>query len=399
MAGRGFIDIDRAQSAAAIWHVPLVDLDRFLGLDLPYWRDIVSHESFDQFWQKVSIREKYRGINIPALNVGGWHSPWELRGTLTHFREMVLGRSDEVRKRQKLVIGPWTHNVNQNRQVGDFDFGPEAIIDLQQLQLRWYDRWLKEEANGIESEPPVSIFVMGANAWRSEETWPLERAIPKVLYLRSGGRANSRFGDGRLSTEPPPDNEPPDRFRYDPERPVPSMISETGDDESLYSDQRPIERRDDVLVYRTAPVETDLELTGPVSVTLFASTSARDTDFTAMLLDVHPDGYAKPLTWGIARGRYLKSYSEPTLLEPGETYEWTVDLWATSNVFKAGHRIQLDLSSSYFPFFGRNHNTGNPAATDTEFVVAEQTIHHSAEYRSQLVLQVVREAGRTQIEK
>ena len=390
MAGRAFVDIDKQQGADAVWHVPLLELDKFLGLDLPHWRDLVSHESYDDFWRSISIRERYKDVDIPALNVGGWHSPWELRGTLAHFTEMTRnGRQGRASRHQKLIVGPWTHSVNQSTRVGDFDFGLQSIIDLQQIQLRWFDRWLKEEENHIENEPPVSIYVMGANDWRHEAEWPLQRAAPTILYLRSDGRANSLFGDGRLAVEPPPEEEPPDRFTYNPERPVPSMISEAGNDESLFSDQRPIERRDDVLVYTSDVLGEDTEVTGPISLTLFASSSALDTDLTAMLLDVQPDGYSKPLTWGIARGRYLKSYSDPSLLEPGQVNEWTIDLWATSNVFRAGHRIRLDVSSSFFPFFGRNHNTGNPAAIDVEFEVAHQELRHSAAHPSHLILPVI----------
>lgn len=390
MAGRGFFEIDRQKSEAVIWEVPLAGMDQFLGFDLPHWKDFVGHESYDEFWRSLSIREKYSVIDVPALNVGGWHSPWELKGTLTHFVEMTgSARSAETRQRQKLVIGPWAHGVNLSQRVGDFDFGAQAIIDLQQLQLRWYDRWLKEEENDVENEPRVRIYVMGENAWREEAAWPLARAVPTPFYLRSNGRANSLFGDGLLSPHPPAEEEPSDRFTYNPERPVPSMINSMGDDEALYSDQRPIERRDDVLVYTTDPLTQDTEVTGPITLKLFASTSARDTDFTVMLLDVQPDGYSKPLAWGIARGRYLASFANPQLLDADRVYEWHIDLWATSNVFKKDHRIRVDVSSSFFPFFGRNHNTGNPVAEDVEFVLAQQTLHHSSHYPSHIILPII----------
>lgn len=390
MAGRVFFELDRQKSQDVIWHVPLAEMDQFLGFDLLHWKDFTAHDCYDDFWRGLSVREKYAAIDVPALNVGGWHSPWELQGTLTHFVEMTAAsKSEEMRRNQRLIVGPWTHSVNLSQRVGEIDFGLQAIIDLQQIQLRWYDRWLKDEENGVDDEPSVLIYVMGDNAWREEAAWPVARAVPTPFYLRSGGRANSRFGDGLLSPHAPEGEEPTDSFSYNPERPVPSLITETGDDENLYSDQRAMERRDDVLVYTTEPLTEEVEVTGPISVKLFAATSARDTDFTAMLIDVQPDGYAKPVVWGIARGRYLSSFTDPQLLEPNRVYEWTINLWATSNVFKQGHRIRLDISSSFFPFFGRNHNTGNPPASDIEFVIAEQTIHHSSHYSSHILLPIV----------
>lgn len=389
MAGRSFFDVSKAQKESAVWQVPLSRLDQYLGFDLPYWKDFVEHEAYDDFWRVLSVRDKYRLMDVPALNVGGWHSPWELKATLTHFIGMTQeAKSKEARERQKLIIGPWTHGGHYAHRVGDLDFGTESALDLHGLLLRWFLRWLKDEENGIDKEPPVRLFVMGANRWREEQEWPLRRAIPINFYLHGNGNANSLLGDGLLSLEHPTD-EPPDRFTYNPHRPVESVLGEGGLEDEMFKDRRPIERRDDVLVYSTEPLADDLEVTGPIAVKLFASTSARDTDFMATLIDVHPDGYAKPLAFGIARGRYLAGFSDPRLLKPGQVYEWAIDLWATSNVFLRGHSIRLDVTSSFFPFFGRNHNTGNPTASDVEFNIAEQTLHHCARWPSHVVLQVV----------
>jgi putative CocE/NonD family hydrolase len=207
LAGRVFFDVAKARREAATWHVPLATLDEALGFDLPYWKDFVRHEAYDDFWRALSIRDKYGSIGVPALGVGGWLSPWELQGVLTNFAGMVEGApSAEARRRQKLVVGPWTHQLNSSRRVGEIDYGPEAVIDLDGLALRWFDRWLKGEPNGIEDEPPVRLFVMGENAWRDEPAWP-PHARPTRYYLRSSGRANSLLGDGLLSTRPPPGDE------------------------------------------------------------------------------------------------------------------------------------------------------------------------------------------------
>jgi putative CocE/NonD family hydrolase len=206
------------------------------------------------------------------------------------------------------------------------------------LQLRWFDRWLKGMDNGVDREPPVKLFVMGENVWRDEQEWPLARAIPTPFYLHSSGQASSLSGDGVLSQKPPAD-ETADRYIYDPQNPVPTLggaLLMPATFRSGPRDQRSIEQRTDVLVYTSAPLERDLEVTGPISVTLWASSSAPDTDFVARLIDVHPDGFARNLTDGILRARYRHGLEVPELLTPGQTYQFTIDLWATSNVFKAG---------------------------------------------------------------
>ena len=397
MAGRTFFSIDDRTSNSAPWIVPLLTLDQHLGFDIEYWRDFLLHDSYDDFWRALSIRDKYGLIDVPALNIGGWHSPWELQGTLSNYIGMRnSAKSAEVRDRQELVVGPWTHAINSSRRVGDQDFGPDALIDLRGRLLRWFDRWLKEEETAIEDQPPVAVFVMGDNVWRYEATWPLPQAVFTRYYIHSGGNANSLIGDGALTMDRPDGEEPPDRFTYNPERPVISQLGDRTYEEELFLDRRPIERRDDVLVYSTDPLEEDIEVTGPISVKVWATTSAPDTDFIATLLDVDTDGYSRPLTWGAARGRYLNGPSNPALLAAGELYEWNIDMWATSNAFKKGHRIRLDISSSFFPFFGRNHNTGGPPATDVEFRLAHQVLFHSTAHPSYLLLPIVPRGGKAE---
>ena len=260
------------------------------------------------------------------------------------------------------------------------------------MLLRWFDCWLKGAPNGILDEPPVRLFVMGDNVWRDEREWPLARAQSVKYYLHSQGRANSLNGDGALSPQPPGD-EPPDVFLYNPADPVPTRGGPLCCHAYFLAggayDQQEIERRQDVLVYSTPPLERDVEVTGPITVTLWAATSAPDTDFTAKLVDVCEHGCARNLTDGIIRARYRDSRSTPSLVEPGRAYGYTIDLWATSNVFKAGHRIKVEVSSSNFPRFDRNPNTGRRIAEDAELQPALQTILHRAQYPSHITLPIV----------
>ena len=389
-AGRTLFEIDKDRRDRALMHVPVSDMDEFLGFDLKFWKDFAGRDEYDDFWKQFSVRHRYHAIDVPSLSVACWHSPWELQGALTNFAGVTRhAPSADTRARQRLIVGPWTHFVNVSPLVGEHDFGPQAVIDLHKITTRWFARWLKDEPAGDEPDPPVRIFVMGRNKWRDETAWPLPDAVPTAFYLHSGGRANTIDGNGSLDRERPSSDEPADRYVYNPERPIRLPLSDTTPEDHLYADRRTIERRDDVLVYSTEPLAEDVEVTGPVTATLFASTSAPDTDIVATLVDVSADGFAKPLTWGIARGRYLAGVEKPALLEPNRVYEWTIDLWATSHVFLEGHRIRLDVTSSFFPFFGRNHNTGHDVATDVAFALAEQTIHHSSERPSHVLLPLV----------
>jgi putative CocE/NonD family hydrolase len=259
--------------------------------------------------------------------------------------------------------------------------------------IRWFDHWMKGAGNGGKSEPPVRIFVMGEDVWRDESEWPLSRARPTRFYLHSHGGANSSTGDGALSRATPQDNGGSDRFVYDPLNQVPT-IGEDLVGRSTYPaegphDQSRTEARMDVLVYSTPPLQREVEVTGRIMMRLFASTSAVDTDFTAKLVDVRPSGFAQLITDGIIRARYRRSASKPELLKPGANYEYAIDLWSTSNVFKAGHRIRLDVSSSNFPRFDRNLNSGKPVAEETEPIVAVQRVMHDARHPSHLILPII----------
>ena len=280
-------------------------------------------------------------------------------------------------------------NVLTIHTPGEIEFGPEASVDIVAEHIRWYDRRLKSVDNGIDETPPIRLFVMGDNVWRYEEEWPPARTEFTRYYLHSGGRANSLLGDGTLSPAAP-GNEPPDRYSYDPDDPVPTLGGPVmRPDLAGPRDRRTVERRDDVLVYTSEVLSQDIEVTGPVAVTLYAVSTAPDTDFTATLVDVHPNEKAIIICEGIRRARFRESLGSPTLIEPGRVYEYTIDLWDTSNVFKAGHRIRVEVSSSNFPRFDRNLNTGHTLGLDSEMRVAEQTIHHDSVNRSHITLPII----------
>jgi uncharacterized protein len=331
----------------------------------------------------VTIKDKYDRVHVPTFNVGGWYDIF-LGDTIANYLGMhAAGQST------RLLIGPWTH-TDSRLPVGDLNFGfgsQSGLINLQydmdRLQLRWFDHWLKRIDTGMMAEPPIKLFVMGANMWRDEHEWPLARAVATPMYFHSSRR---------LSTDPP-QQEAPDRYTYDPSNPVPThggALLMAPEYPNGPRDQRVIEARPDVLIYTSDVLDRDLEVTGPVSVSLWACSSAPDTDFVARLVDVYPDGRAYNLTDGIIRARYRSGASEKPL-EPGVPERFDIDLWATSNVFRAGHRIRVQITSSNFPRWDRNPNTGHPLGSDSaaDLRVAEQTILHESEYPSFILVPVV----------
>ena len=376
-------------------YVPMRDLHDLEGGIAPYYYDWLDHPEYDEYWRQICIEESHSEISVPALNYGGWYDGF-LGGTLRNFSRMrELGATEEARLGQRLLIGPWVHTGQAMGIAGEVGFGTHASGLMQDLQgqiLRFFDYWLKDEDSGASDEKPVRIFVMGENVWRYEDEWPLARAGDVDFYLHSRGRANTLNGDGWLSPELPGD-EAPDVYAYNPIDPVPTrgggLLCEPGVALPGAFDQRSIEARPDVLVYMTSPLEEYTEVTGPITVTLYASSSARDTDFTAKLLDIAPSGYARNLTDGIIRARYRAPRTPASLIQPDQVYEYKIDLWATSNLFKRGHRVGLEISSSNFPRFDRNANTGEPIGTDAGFVSALQTIYHTVQNPSHVTLSVV----------
>ena len=380
---------------AAFQHLPTEALPPLQGGLADYYYDWLAHPEFDQYWKNLCIEDNHSRLSVPAYNIGGWYDIF-LGGTIRNFLGMSKnGGTDDARRGQKLLIGPWQHGSRGGSVVGDHYFGLAAdamAADLDGVHFRWFDHWLKGIDNGVLDEAPVRIFVMGDNVWREEQEWPLARAQNTNYYLRSLGKANSSRGDGSLSVQPPGD-EPPDVYLYNPADPVPTKGGGLCCNPYFAAngafDQQEIEARPDVLVYSTPALEQDVEVTGPISVTLWAATSATDTDFTAKLVDVCEDGCARNLTDGIIRARYRDSSSQASFVEPGRAYQYTIDLWATSNVFQRGHRIRVEISSSNFPRFDRNTNTGNVIAGDADFRPALQTVLHDAQHPSHISLPVV----------
>jgi uncharacterized protein len=373
-----------------LWHVPLATVDAMeVRRFSPAYFEMLSHPSYDAYWKIFDIETRHGAIDVPAYHVTGWYDTL-LTGTLRNYTGLRRhARSDRARSGQRLLVGPWTHSrpTADSTKIGDVDFGPAAGFPLESLMFDWFDYWLKDAPTNVLSRAPVRLFVMGANRWRDEQEWPLARAVPTVYYLHSGGGANTLDGDGSIS-EAAPSDERSDRFIYDPWNPVPTGAR--GGYSRIPADQRPVERRRDVLVYTTAPLATAMEVTGPIEVKLWAASSATDTDFTAKLVDVFPDGTARMLNDGIVRARYRQGRTAPALLTPGEPVELTIDAGATSMQFAAGHRIRVEISSSNFPRFDRNPNTGTAFGQSAELRRAEQTIFHDRTRPSRIVLPVVR---------
>ena len=372
-------------------HLPLTDWAARLAEIAPYFAGYLAHPDDGPVWWPINLRRQYHRVDVPMYHMGSWYDIFQ-EGAWNNFAGIRALGTERARRSQKLLMGPWGHlfpyTQPTTKGTGDIDFGPEAAIDLMAEQRRWFDYWLKGIDTGIMDEPPVRLFVMGENRWREATEWPPAGVQYTPYYLHGGGRANSLDGDGRLSTEPP-GPEPADTYVYDPRDPVPTLGGSTLILPLGVFDQRPVEARPDVLVYTSEPLTQDTEVTGPLTVTVYAASSAYDTDFTAKLVDVRPDGYAQNLQDGIIRARYRESPTDPTLLTPGQIYRYTIDLWATSHVFRAGHRIRLEVSSSNFPRFDRNPNTGRPIAAETELIPARQTIHHDARYPSHITLPIM----------
>jgi len=358
----------------------------------PYYSDWLAHPDYDHYWKQWSIEENFSKITVPMLQVGGWYDIFNA-GTLRNYMGVKkYGANEAARTQQHLLIEIGGH-AGFGRRIGDVDFGPHALENVYtDVILDWYDFLFKGIKNQFATDKPVKLFAMGANEYRQEDDWPPPQAHATKYFLHSNGHANSLRGDGSLSTSAPK-SEPPDNYVYNPGNPVPTIGGPLCCNEEHMEpgprDQRPVENRDDVVVYSIGPLAQDLEVTGPVTADLFVKSSAIDTDFTGKLVDVGPDGFARDLTEGILRMRYRASQERSELMNPGQIYEITVDLWATSNVFLRGHSLRLEISSSNFPRFDRNMNTGEETRSARNFVPATNMILHDTQHPSALILPVV----------
>jgi hypothetical protein len=361
----------------------------------PYYLDWLSHPNYDEYWKQLSIEEHFADITVPALTVAAWYDIFQAGSLRTYNGIKVHGGSEAARRGQHLIVTVGGHAGNLaggGQKIGEVDFGPAAAeYDENEVALEWYEYLFQGVQNEFAGKR-VKIFVMGANYWREEDDWPLARARSTRYFLHSTNNANSLRGDGSLSTVAPR-SEPPDHYVYDPSNPAPTiggpLCCAQRHLEPGPRDQRPVEARDDVLIYTTPAFTQDTEITGAVSLELFAQSSAVDTDFSAKLVDVAPDGFAQNLTEGIIRARYRNSQEKPELMNPGQIYKIIVDLWSTSDLFLKGHALRLEISSSNFPRFDRNLNTGEIQASAQKYVSATNTIYHDAEHPSALNLPII----------
>lgn len=370
-------------------HLPIFTADEALsGRQVDFYRDWIRHSAYDDFWKSISSRGKHHQIDVPILQIGGWFDVHAV-STIAHLEGIQDEGSEFAKRHHKLVMGPWVHG-SPKRKLGALDFGEDSMPDILELELRWFDRWLKQCDNGVEDEPTLKLFTLGTNEWRTSTTWPLPETLWTPFYLRS---------EGRFSPEAPGKDEAPDTYSYDPNDPVQTLWEEAWGDGPV--DYQSIEGRQDVLVYTTEPLAADFELTGPVQAYIFASTSATDTDWTVRLLDVHPDGKSVSLCDGILRARFHTpaavrtavtspgQFEEPELLEPGKIYKFMIEVGVLSAVFRAGHRLRVHISSSNFPRFDRNLNNGGELGIDPQIVIAQQQVFHDHEHASYLELPVI----------
>ena len=334
-----------------------------------------------------ALQEGVPNVTVPNLNVIGWFD--HCNGNLVLDTAMFAEAKTAVaRERTRVIVGPWSHTGHGGRKVGLIDYGPNAAVDVFAEELRWFDYWLKGVKNGAADEAQVRLFVMGDGEWRDEKAWPLARARRHSLFLESGGNANTPAGDGRI-VEARPENEGQDRYTYDPGDPVPTLYTEAAF--TVPADQAPLAKRQDLLVYQSEPLTERIEVTGNPVVELFAATSAPDTDFFARLIDVHPDGRAIDVSLGVVRARYRDGLKSEALVTPGEVVRYEITLNPTSIAFHPGHRIRLDITSSDFPNFDRNHNTAANPNADAELAVAKQQVFHGGNHATVIHLPVIDE--------
>ena len=361
-------------------HRPLLTMDEAAGFVSPNWREELQHRTLDEWWEPVRYQHRIGEIDVPALHISGWYDDEEI-GTPANFAAMVAAGRDG----QRLLMGPWGHAVNTTRTLGEIDFGPDALIDLDAYVLAFLD----EHVRGITPElrpAPVRIFVMGAGEWRDAQAWPPAGAASVVFHFSSDGRANSRFGDGRLALAAVIPDQPPDEWTHDPDRPVPFISSASIAQIGGPDDYLGVESRGDVLVFTSDPLTEPLEIIGPVRVIAHVATSAADTDITAKLVDVHPGDFAQRLCDGMVRLRYREGFGGEQPVVPGEVYEVEISLWDTCVRLPAGHRLRVEIASSAFPKYDVNLGTGGDTITETTGVRATNRLWHMPSRPSRLVI-------------
>jgi uncharacterized protein len=385
-----------ASNLKASWFVPdfsryvrslplrLADVAATGQISKLYYQPVVEHPTYDEYWKARSVREHLEDMKIPVFSIGGWYDNF-VDGDLESFSELR-----KAGKAAYAAIGPWPHNMSSPFE--GVSFGADSSFPVSSFQLAWFDHWMKGgQQRKAFPGPRLRIFVMGKNKWRDENEWPLKRAESKAFYLSSKKGANGLTGDGILGTRIEPSGK--EGFEFDPQNPVATHGGAVCCDPKIFPwgpmDQRQVEARRDVLVYSTEPLKKEVEVTGPIRLIINVSSTALDTDFTAKLVDVFPDGTARNLCDGMIRMRYRQSLSKPELMQAGKVYKLEIEVGVTSNVFGEGHRIRLEVSSSNFPRFDRNMNTGGSLVDETVGKVAKQTVYFGKEYPSRLILPIV----------
>lgn len=363
---------------------PYKDIDRIaLGKESRIWNQYLEHQLYDDYWKASDWYRYSANIDVPALHVSGWYDD-DHPGTLANWAMMARnGRSH-----QRMILGAWRHSINADRAINGVAFGPEVVrVDLNFQIQQWYDRFLKGIRNGVELGPAVEYFSVGDNQWRSASAWPPRDSRVRNWYLHGDGQAASAKS-GSLSTVLPVEGEVFDSFRYDPEEPTPSLIDVSLNEQSLPDDYSRIELRPDVAVYQTAVLTEPIRIAGPIRAVLYASTSAKDTDWIVRLSDVDPDGRAWRLVEGIIRARFRNSFEKAELLTPGRIERYEISMRSHANTFLPGHRIRVSISSAAAGYIFPNSNTGEDEATVTRTEVAHQEIYHDPQHPSHIQLPV-----------
>ncbi|HSG09790.1 MAG TPA: CocE/NonD family hydrolase [Longimicrobiales bacterium] len=367
-------DISNVDQVTAFNQLPVIESAERAGCPRPrFWDDWFDHQQEDEYWRGLSIERRLDQVQVPVLGIAGWHD--DARGNIRNYVGLDTLASHPF---QRVVMDPGAH---KGIDYVNGDFGPQARIDHRALQLRWFDHYLKGMANGVDAEAPLDLFIMGDNVWRQEQEWPLARTVWTDFYLREGGL---------LDTVAPSDDETPSEYTYDPGDPTPYLVDARELELSINEDYSEVHaRRRDLLTFTTEPLAASMEITGPMTATLWAATDARDTDWNVMILDVHPDGRAMRIQDGVARARFRNGFDRPEPLTPGRVYRYDIDVWFTALVIPPGHRIRVTVASAGFPKYDRNLNTGGDNERDTEYVRANQRIFHDAAHPSRVTLPVI----------